>query len=232
MLLPLALVVAVSPVHVLTLAEALKTAQARQPQLHQARAVAEAAHARADEARAGLLPQVGGTASYQRTTANFILRPGAVPQNLANMMTGSTGRTFDFWNFGLTASQLLYDSQQTIDAFRAANELARAQRDSEHAAMLTVELAVRAGFYNARANKALVQVAQEQLVNQERHLAQIQGFVTVGTRPEIDLAQARTDRANAQLTLINAENNYAVARAQLNQTMGVVGANMAARSVQ
>jgi outer membrane protein len=68
-----------------------------------------------------------------------------------------------------------------------------------------------------------VQVAREQLENQERHLGQVQGFVTVGTKPEIDLAQARADRANARVSLINAENNYELAKAQLNQAMGVEG---------
>ena len=64
-------------------------------------------------------------------------------------------------------------------------------------------------------------VAHETLANQERHLEQIQGFVEVGTRPPIDLAQARTERANARVQLINAENGYATAKAQLNQAMGV-----------
>jgi outer membrane protein len=49
----------------------------------------------------------------------------------------------------------------------------------------------------------------------------VQAFVEVGTRPEIDLAQARADRANAQVQLIQAENGYAVSRAQLAQAMGV-----------
>jgi outer membrane protein len=43
----------------------------------------------------------------------------------------------------------------------------------------------------------------------------------VGTRPEIDLAQARTDRANAEVTRIGAVANYQTARAQLNQAMGL-----------
>jgi outer membrane protein len=53
-------------------------------------------------------------------------------------------------------------------------------------------------------------------------MKQIEGFVQVGTRPSIDLAQARADVASAKLQLINAENGYRTARAQLNQAMGVV----------
>ena len=82
---------------------------------------------------------------------------------------------------------------------------------------------VRTAYFAARAAKDLVAVARETLANQEAHLRQIQGFVEVGTRPEIDLAQARTDRANARVQLINAENGYEVAKAQLNLAMGIEG---------
>jgi len=61
----------------------------------------------------------------------------------------------------------------------------------------------------------------ESLGNQERHLAQIEGFVQAGTRPAIDLAQARTDRANARVRFIQAENACETSRAVLNQVMGI-----------
>jgi outer membrane protein len=67
-----------------------------------------------------------------------------------------------------------------------------------------------------------VAVARDTLANQEAHLKQVQAFVQVGTRPEIDLASARAARANAQVQLIQAENGYDTARAQLIQAMGVV----------
>src|SRR6201999_362162 len=75
--------------------------------------------------------------------------------------------------------------------------------------------------FQAHAQKALVGVGKEAVANQERHLAQIQGFVDQGIRPEIDLAQARTDLANSKVTLINAQTGYTTAKAQLNQAMGV-----------
>src|SRR5262249_18394298 len=45
----------------------------------------------------------------------------------------------------------------------------------------------------------------------------------VGTRPQIDLAQGKTDVANAQVQLITAQNGYATAKLQLNQAMGIEG---------
>ena len=63
-------------VRVLSLDEAVRTALIHQPQLLQAHANTDAARARVDEARAPLLPQVTGSASYQRQTGNFAPRPG------------------------------------------------------------------------------------------------------------------------------------------------------------
>lgn len=207
---------------VLTLAEAERSARERQPQLQQARSLTGAASARADEARAPLLPQVTGSALYERTTGNFAPRPGQLPSSVSTRTT-SSWTTFDYFNFGLTASQLVYDFGQTSGRWRAAQASAGAQRQSEHGTELQVLLTVRSAFFNARAQRDLVLVARDTLANQEAHLRQVEGFVRAGTRPEIDLLQARTDRANAQVALINAENAYATGRAQLNQAMGVTG---------
>ena len=82
---------------------------------------------------------------------------------------------------------------------------------------------MRAAYFNARASKALIAVAKQTLANQERHLTQITGFVGAGTRPDIDLAQARAGTANARVAVIRAETGYEVARAELNQAMGQAG---------
>jgi outer membrane protein len=68
-------------------------------------------------------------------------------------------------------------------------------------------------------------VADKTLANQEKHLAQIQAFVEVGTRPEIDLAQARTDVANARVALLRAQHGFATAKENLKLVMGVAEAH-------
>ena len=210
---------------VLTLADAERNAREHQPQLAQARFTADAASARADEARAPLLPQVTGSASYQRTTANFVARPGSFPDTTTSTrsQTAPSWATFNFFNFGLTASQLLYDFGQTSGRWRAAQASADAQRGSERATASQTLLTVRSAFFLAREQKALFEVARDTLKNQDLHLAQVEAFVKMGTRPAVDLFQARADRANARVQLIIAENAYASSRAQLNQAMGVVG---------
>ena len=208
----LLLILAAPPTgRVLSLEDATRTARENQPQLRQARAGTEAAVARADEALAPLLPQLTGSATFRNGTDNI---PRGPPASWAGT---------NFWSAGATASQLIWDFGQTTGRWDSAKESSVAQRDSERYTALQVIVGVRTAFFTARADKDLVGVARETLANQEVHLRQIQGFVEVGTRPEIDLAQARTDRANAEVQLITAVNAYETAKAQLNQAMGIEG---------
>lgn len=206
--------------HALTLAEAEQLAEKNQPQIVQAREATRAAEARTDGAFGSLIPQVNGTASYTRQTANFVPRPGALPSNVSAASTTS-GATYDLFNFGITASQLVYDFGQTYGGYKVAQSNALAQKESEAAVLQQVMYNVRSAFSAAWSQQALIAVARDNLENQERHLAQVEALVKVGTRPEIDLAQVKSDRASAKLQMINAENGYALAKAQLNLAMGV-----------
>ena len=211
-----------SAAHVLTLEEAMRTGLQSQPQLRQAHANSQAAEARANESRSSLLPQISASASYQRATNNVATRGGTTALGGATS-TGTSWDTSNYWNLGTSASQLVYDFGQTSGRWDAAKSTAQAQRASEQYTTGQVRLSIRATFFAARANKELVGVARGTLENQQAHLKQTEGFVEVGTRPQIDLATARTAVANAQVQVINAENGYLTAKAQLNQAMGVEG---------
>lgn len=207
---------------VITLAEVERVAIQQQPQLLVARAATSVAEAQADQARAPMLPQVTGSAAYSRQTGNFAPRPGATP--VAGASAGwSLSQTYDYWNFGVTATQLIYDFGQTPQRYHAASLNAEAQRYSEHTTRLQIVLTVRRAYFNARAARELVDVARETLDDQKKHLMQVQGYVQVGTQPPIALAQQKAAVANAQVQLITAQNNYETAKAQLNQAAGIPG---------
>ncbi|QSQ23537.1 TolC family protein [Pyxidicoccus parkwayensis] len=207
---------------VITLDAALDAAKKLQPQLRQARAATEGARAAAAEARAPLLPQAMLSLTYERTTANFFSRPGTLPPGTTGAGTRAAGswKTFNYFNGGATLNQLLWDFGQTTGRYRAAKVQTEAQVESERAVTRQVTLSVRSAYFTASTNKALVGVAEETLRNLESHLTQTQAFVSVGTAPEIDLAQARADVANGQAMLVSARNNYLLAKAQLNQAVG------------
>jgi outer membrane protein len=219
-----------APARVLTLAEAERVALDHQPQLRVARAQTESAEAQAEQTGAPLLPQVTATAQYQRTTGNFVPRPGYLPTTGPIQGSGaSVGSTislnpaFDVWNFGINATQLIYDFGQTYGRYRASAATADSLRATERSTRLQVIAGVRRSYFAARAMKDLVKVAQETLSDQDKHLVQVQGYVTVGTQPEVALAQQKAAVASSRVALITAQNNYETSKAQLNQAAGIAG---------
>lgn len=207
----------------LSLEEALAVARQHRPALRLARAQVEAADARARQSLAPLLPQVSLNLGYSRSTANFVARPGALPTSVDTAST-ITLDSSDYWSGGLQLSATLWDSGQGWHRYQASLSTAQAQEALEQAQQRSSDYTVRTLFFAAASQRELVGIAAAALENTQAHSAQIDGMVKVGTRPEIDLAQARADHANARLTLLSAKNAYAVSRARLTQALGVEAA--------
>lgn len=203
----------------LSLARAEAIALEHQPTVAEAVAQTEASEGRVEEARAGYLPQATISGAYQRTTGNFALRPGGVPSTIS--ASGWTGSTYNYFNFGATASQLITDFGVTSGRWRAAAASRDAARDNERTLRVQTLLGVRRAYLQARAQAELAAVAEQSMTNQRKHVEQTQGFVRAGMRPDIDLARVRTDLANAKVQLVNANNALTLARATLNQAMGL-----------
>lgn len=207
----------------LHLDEALREALAAHPSVRQAQAQVQSAEAKAEQARASLLPQLSAAATYERGTANTVDSMGNTRSTQQRTSTGTSWKTYDYYDSNVTLSQLLYDFGGGWDRWHAAQTNVQGQVASQTATRLDTALAVRSAFFNASGALAMLHVAEETFANQKRHLAQIQGYVDVGQRPQIDLAQARTDVANAEVQRILADNTYRTAKVQLNQTLGREG---------
>jgi outer membrane protein len=198
---------------VLSLEEALQVGLSKQPTLRQAQAATAAARARVEQARAPLLPQLTGSASYQSQSVTTT-GPSAA-------LFGASHGVQETYGAGLTGRLLIYDFGQTSGRWRASQASASGQESSEHATTRSVALAIRTAFFNAVAAKAIVGVAHDTLQNEQRHLEQVRAQVEIGTRPPVDLVQERVNVANDQVAVIQAENQYATARLQVEQAMGV-----------
>jgi outer membrane protein len=197
---------------VLSLDEALRLGLLRQPQIQQAQANVEAARGRVDQALAPMLPQLTGTAYYERTSGTS--------SQAFNVFTGSSARGQDIYFAGLTGKLLIWDFGATPNRWRAARASETGQERSARSTASSVAFSIRTTYFNAVAFKALVDVARDRLVNEERHFQQIKAFVDVGTRPRIDLVSEQANLANARVQLIQAENNYATARVLVEQAVG------------
>jgi outer membrane protein len=222
-LLPLALAA-----RVLTLDEAVRTAQAHQPQIRAAWAQVHSGQARVGEAKAGLFPRLDANAQYQRSTANFPLSPSFSASSFAVALKGqpnllSPGATVNFYTFGITATQTIYDFGRTFGALDQAHEGEQVNRADLEATSQNILLNVRTAYFSVLAAKELVWVGEETLKNQGKHVQQVQQFVSAGTRPKIDLRSAELNLANAELALLRARNGFDLAKVALNQAMGIEG---------
>jgi len=137
---------------------------------------------------------------------------------------GAAGTSLDNsnkWAASVAASQLIYDFGQTGGRIGAAEALTDSAVATEKSTAILALLSVRQAFFAARAGKALLGVARESYGNLKKHREQVESFVTAGTRPRIDLAQAKADEANALFAQVTAENAYETARQVLNIAMGL-----------
>lgn len=204
---------------IITLEDALASAR-NHPQLAKANANVDESDALRRQARSPLLPQIVGTASYQRTTANFTARPGIVPVNTLASRAPSYD-TFNFFNFGVTLSQLVYDFGRTSGLFRAAaSEQAAAEQDRISSGA-DVAFAVREAYFQAGSAQAQKQVAAEALAMRERFVGYMVKFVEAGSRPAVDLATAEAERAQAQLDMVTASKAEELAKRRLTTAMGL-----------
>src|SRR5271165_352380 len=199
----------------LHLDQAVDTALKQSPTLLSAQANVGSAEGAAEQTRASLLPQLNASAVGERLYGSTGVQSGSGSVGVA----GSKVR--NNFTFSLNGTQLIWDFQ-SVDRTRSSYANVSALQATEQATVLNTILNVRTAFFLAQADRALIQVQQETLENQIKHQTQTEAFVKVGTQPEIALAQARTNVANAKVALIQAQNNYIIAKAQLNQAMGVV----------
>lgn len=205
----------------LTLERALALARSTAPRLRERTALAEQAAARADVARAPLLPAVTAVASYQRRTGNLVFQPGVNSALLAQSAPDPSWNTYNFYNLGVSASQLLYDFGVAKAGHDDAELRAVRERVLTDAARLDLTRDVRLGFFELRGRAALVAVAEAYVAHQLAHHERIAAFVEAGVRPEVDLAQIETDLASARIRLVEASEARNVAEAALRETLGL-----------
>ncbi len=214
---PIILLLALSA-RTVTLDEAVRAAEASKPEVRVAQGAAAAGVARSEQARAPLLPQIKAEGEYDRTTGNLRQRP-----NRSTPVANSW--TFYNWFAGqVTGTQLIWDFGRSLYGWRSAQMRAVALSDTERAARLeAVAARPRGAYFRARAAKSLISVAQQTYANHGTAPRADQRVRAGGNAAEIDLAQARANASTARVSVIKTENDYIVARAELNQAMGITG---------
>ncbi len=203
----------------LTLQQALELARAQRPLMRLAQAEVMVSNATVGRLRAPLLPQLQAGVGYRHASSIW----GATPSTLSGV-TAPVQRTPS--NFGVAsasiyASQLVFDFNKSWNNFRGAQALAHASHNRTFVVGLDIDYEVRTAFFRTLAALARLQVEEDNVANEHKHLTLVGGYIQLGTRAPIDLAQARNTFANAKLRLVEAIKNYEQAKVALNEAMGV-----------
>ena len=190
---------------VLSLSDAIETALSNNLDSKIAGHTSRAARAEVLTSRAPLLPQVNFNASWG---VNFDL-----PYGMRN-------NTYQSFNASLRADQLIYDFGKAKRKWEAAQATAEGADNTQLSTRHTVIFSVRSAFFDALQARDLVSVGEKTLENHQRHIEQTQSMVDVGTRPTIDLVKLKSSLASAKASLIQAQGNERIARANLAYLLG------------
>lgn len=205
----------------LTLQEALDKALAQQPTLRMGQATIEAAVQRVHQKEAGYLPQGGYTYVYSRQERPITAASGGVQIGGGPLKSTSQIYNFNSTNFNFT--QLLFDFGSTLDAIRSAAASVEASRADLETTRQTVIFNTKQAYYGLLASQHLLQVAEETVQQNQKHLEEAQARFDVGVAPRFDVTTAQVQLSNAELNLVTARNNVALGRETLRTAMGVTG---------
>lgn len=200
----------------LSLQEAISVALDSSPNIALQDAVRRIARLEVDAVNTSYRPTIQLSSSVETSTgAGYVMGS----QQLSG---GSERTTATSLNASLSASQLIWDFGATSAQRRAA----RARIEASDVAGAQIErdivYAVVQNYLNAGAALEQFKVAQKALEAENIRARQIEGYVEVGLRAPIDLANARSSLAAAEARVIEAKMNYDLAVVDLRAAMGVI----------
>jgi outer membrane protein len=197
-------------VQTLTLQQAEQLAIQNHPQIQVATAEASLADAQKRQVRASYFPTVNG--SITGAEANDLNRIGAGVLN--------DPRIFPKFAQGIAVNQLVTDFGHTYDLVKSANLHEQAQQENVITTRANVLLLVDQSYYGVLRAQALLRVAQQTVGERQLVSNQVTQMAANQLKSQLDVTFANVDLAQAQLLLIQAQNNLQSSYADLTTALG------------
>jgi outer membrane protein len=194
----------------LTLEEAEKLAIQNHPQVQAAQDVAVLASERVREARASYYPIANGSAT------------GVKAENNSRIAAGALNNPIIFTRFadGIGVTQLVTDFGRTHELVKSSNLHARAEEENVTTARADVLLRVDQAYYAVLKAQAVLRVAQETVKDRQLVSDQVTALEKNKLKSGLDVSFANVDLAQAQLLLVQAQNDVQASYAELNAALG------------
>jgi outer membrane protein len=206
----------------LSLVDALNLTLKQNSGLVKARADLEASRGLVIETRAVALPSLTANARVTDTDPNAIQQFPFSSNGGSGTNSGTKFAVPHYsWNSGIQVVQNIYTGGRLMSALRAAKLQKEQSMFQYQSAVADALLATRVAYYDVlvaeqqiTVNEASVALLTEELQDQQRRYE-------AGTVPRFNVLQAEVALANARPPLINARNQYRVAKNNLCNLLGV-----------
>ncbi|MGA7624560.1 MAG: TolC family protein [Candidatus Acidiferrales bacterium] len=195
----------------LTLQQAEKIAIQNHPQIQAASYLANAAKAQVTETRSDYYPHVFGSVT------------GVKAENDSRIGAGALNNSLILSRFaqGVTVQQLVTDFGRTHELVKSSVLHAKAQEENVTTTREDVLLQVDAAYYNVLKAQAVLQVAQETVKDRQLVADQVKEMEKNRLKSGLDVSFANVDLSEAQLLLVQAQNNLQASFADLSAALGL-----------
>jgi outer membrane protein len=197
----------------LSLIQALNIALQQNPTILKAQDDLNASYGVVVQTRAIALPQVQATGKYTDNEITTLQQP-PLPNNITYPQANQN------WNLGVQVVQSIYQGGRLTAALQAAKVTKEQALAQYKITLADTLLAVRLAYYDIllaaeqiTVNEASVNLLQKELDDQQRRY-------DAGTVPHFNVLRARVSLANARPPLIQAQNNYRIAKNNLCNLLG------------
>lgn len=194
----------------MTVNQAEQIALQRNPDISVARLAAIASHEVWRENRAALLPSAYSNLTAVDTNAGNRISAGALNNPVI----------YERAAYGATVAQLITDFGRTKNVVAGARIRAQAQSEQSIATTNQIKLAVDREFYNALGAASVLTVARQTVQSRQLLADQVSTLAQNKLKSSLDVAFATTNLEQAQLLLLDAENQYNSALASLAAILG------------
>jgi outer membrane protein len=198
-----------------TLHEAEEYALHNHPQILSAQLTAEAVRQEIRQARSAFFPQVYGE-------VDAVYAPDGT--RLAALNGLNNPSIFTRESNGVTINQLITDFGRTYDLTESARYRAEASSDRLHVAEAVIVLEVDRAYFAVEGAQAVLQVAQDTVKARQTSFDQISILFKNQLRSSLDASFAQVDVDQANLLLVQAQNDAQEAEVVLSTAMGFANA--------
>jgi outer membrane protein len=194
----------------LTLQEAEQTAIQNHPRIQAAVNLASAAKAQVTQARSAYYPTVYGSLTGVEAENNSRIAAGVLNNPII----------YDRYANGVTVSQLVTDFGRTHELVKSSNLHAQAQQESVVTTRADVLLQVDESYFAALKAQSVLAVADETVKARQVASDQVTELAKNKIRSDLDVNFANVNLAQAQLLLIQAQNDLQSSFARLSAALG------------